>query len=235
MDEQEHPAGQEPSGPQEPSTTSPITTPAAGRPERHRRGAAARKALTSRAAGWVVATALAGAVVALSVVLATGSSPSVVAVRGPFPGMGSVVIGPGGLPPFGSPRQVRVHMGVVQTGPGGVRVVLPAKVAVPFPGGVTVVGPDLSWASGPGPGAGRVMSPFGTVIAGTVGSVSSSSFTVTVGGGQTVIVTGQSSTAYRKAGNPVSASAVTRGARVAVLGSLTGSKMSALVVAVLPV
>ena len=232
MGEQEHPVGQEPSGPQEPSTTSPITTPAAGQPERHRRGAAARKALTSRAAGWVVATALAGAVVALSVVLATGSSPSVVAVRAPFGAMGPVVVGPGG-----PARQIHARMGVIQAVPGGLRVVTPAKVF--GPGGVQVAAPGWSWAIsvppgfGPGPGAGRIMSPFGSVAAGTVGSVSSSSFTLTGPGGQTVTVAEQSSTAYRKAGSPVAASAVTRGARVAVLGSLTGSKMSALVVAVL--
>jgi hypothetical protein len=48
-----------------------------------------------------------------------------------------------------------------------------------------------------------------------------------------VTVDEQSSTVYRKAGNPVSASAVTSGSRVAVLGTQNGSKISAIVVAVL--
>jgi hypothetical protein len=93
----------------------------------------------------------------------------------------------------------------------------------------------------PGPGlpqvaaGARIMSPFGQVVAGTVGSVSGSTFTVTgPPGGQTFTVREQSSTAYRKSGSPAAASAVTKGAHVAVLGSLTGTTMTATVVAVLP-
>ena len=77
MDEQEHPAGAEPTGASAPGATPPVTEPAIARPERRRRGEGARKALTSRGAGWVVAAVLAGAVVALSVVLATASSTTV--------------------------------------------------------------------------------------------------------------------------------------------------------------
>ena len=129
---------------------------------------------------------------------------------------------------------VRV-VGPVHIRPGGVQVGF-------GPGGVQVsVGPG--WASirravpfgiVSGPSAGQFTSPFGRVVVGTVGSVSSSSFTITMGAGQTVTVDEQSSTAYRKAGSPVAASAVTRGARVAVLGSPGGSQLPAIVVAVLP-
>jgi hypothetical protein len=72
VDEQEHPAGAEPTGASAPGATPPVTEPAVTRPERRRRGEGARKALSSRGAGWVVA-----AVLALSVVLATASSTSV--------------------------------------------------------------------------------------------------------------------------------------------------------------
>ena len=74
MDEQEHPAEAEAPGASAAGATPPVTEPAIPRPERRRRGEGARKALTSRGAGWVAAAVLAGAVVALSVVLATAPS-----------------------------------------------------------------------------------------------------------------------------------------------------------------
>jgi hypothetical protein len=204
--------------------------PAAGQSQQRHRGAAMRKALTSRGAGWVVAAVLAGAVVALSVVLAT--SPSAVAVEVPLRAVGPVSIGPGGVPAFyGAPGSIRMHRwNIISIAPGQVQMAGP---------GAQVVAPNgaVSWrvvrpGGPPGPFAGRLPSPFGPVVVGTVGSVSSSSFTVT-GPGQPVTVDEQSSTVYRKAGNPASASAVTSGARVAVLGTQNGSKISAIVVAVL--
>jgi hypothetical protein len=246
MDEQEHSGGQEPAEPQEPQApaepqapggTSPITMPSAGRPQQGHRGAAVRKALTSRGAGWVVAAVLAGAVVALSVVLAT--SPSAVAVQVPFRAVGPAFVGPAGGPFYGPPGIIRLHMGAVRVGSDWVRVIGPGQVQKIGPGGAQVVVPGgaVSWrfirlGAPPGPFAGKLPSPFGPVVFGTVGSVSSSSFTLT-GSGQPVTVDEQSSTVYRKAGNTVSASAVTRGARVAVLGSPNGSAISAIAVAVL--
>jgi hypothetical protein len=244
MDEQENSAGQEPTEPQQPAEspapggTSPITMPAAGRPQQRPRGAAVRRALTSRGAGWVVAAVLAGAVVALSVVLAT--SPSGVAVQVPFRAVGRVSIGPGGVPAFyGAPGIIRLHGGAVRVGSNWVQVIGPAQVQKVGPGGAQVVVPGgaVSWrvvrpGGPPGPFAGRLPSPFGPVVFGTVGTVSSSSFTITRPG-QPVTVDEQSSTVYRKAGNTVSASAVISGARVAVLGTQNGSKISAIVVAVL--
>jgi hypothetical protein len=249
MDEQEHSGGQEPAEPQQsagsqqpaespaPGGTSPITMPAAGLPQQRHRGVAVRKALTSRGAGWVVAAVLAGAVVALSVVLAT--SPSGVAVQVPLRAVGPVSIGPGGIPAFyGPPGSIRLHMGAVRVGSNWVEVIGPGQVQKVGPGGAQVVVPSgLAWrvvrpGGPPGPFAGRLSSPFGPVVFGTVGTVSSSSFTIT-GPGQPVTVDEQSSTVYRKVGNTVSASAVTSGARVAVLGTQNGSKISAIAVAVL--
>jgi hypothetical protein len=244
VDEQEHSAGPEPSQAPASGATSPPTMPAAGQPGRSR-GQAVGKALTSRAAGWVVAAVLLGAVVALSVVQATAPAPSVVAVLGPLHTMGSVMFGPG-EPPGQVQRRI---VGPVPTGPGWMAVTGPGGaswVAVPpgqirmsiRPGGkivseVVPFGIPAGKVLGPGKFTGQFMSPFGQVVAGVVGSVSSSSFTVTVGV-KTVTVAEQSSTVYRKAGNLATASAVTRGARVAVLGSQAGSKITAIVVAVLP-
>jgi hypothetical protein len=244
VDEQEHSAGREPAQAPAPGATSPATVPVAGQPQR-RRAQAVRKGLTSRAAGWVVAAVLLGAVVALSVVLATGTTQSVVAVRGPFGAMGPVFYGPG-VPP-GAVRQrfaVSVPAGpgwAVVAGPAGASwvAVPPGKIRMGVrPGGMIVsqvvpFGLPPRQVLGPGKLIGQFMSPFGQVVGGTVGSVSSSSFTVTVGG-KTVTVAEQPSTVYRKAGSPATASAVTRGARVAVLGSQSGSKITAIVVAVLP-
>src|SRR5215471_5727449 len=103
MDEQEHSATPEsperpeppkrpeaPTSPQ-PAVTSPATAPTAGTPPPRRRGETVKKALTSRGAGWVVATAMTGAVVALAVVLAT--APPSIAVQ-PVGAARSFVVGP---------------------------------------------------------------------------------------------------------------------------------------------
>jgi hypothetical protein len=166
----------------------------------------------------VVAAALVGALVPVSVGWAT--SPSAVTVNRPFAG----------------PGQVRVLPGMMQVAPAGAlgrfrpgRV--HARMAPPFaqvvPGGARI-------AKLPPLASGRsVTTPFGSVVAGTVSSVSGSGFTLKTAAGRTLTVTEQSSTSYRTAGQPASASAVTRGARVLVLGTQSGSKLSASAVAVL--
>jgi hypothetical protein len=164
-------------------------------------------------AGWVVAAALAGAIVAVSV---TGlTTPSVtgfvtpsgaqITVRGPLGATRQIVAGP---------RRAQVK--VIAPAPGGPVLVMPGQVV---PGG---------------PLTGVFVAPFGQVVAGTVSSVSSSGFTITARSGQKLAVVEQGTTTYRKAGRPASASAVSRGVNVAVLGSLNGSKMTASVVAVYP-
>jgi len=171
--------------------------------------------LASRAAGWVAAAALAGAIVAVSV---TGlTTPSVTELITPSAARIAV------RAPLGAAGQVRVG-----PGEGRIRVIGPWGPALVVPGQWNVrVVPS-------GPFGGVFAAPFGRVVAGTVSSVSSSGFTITTGPGQKVTVVEQSSTTYRKAGSPASASAVTRGVIVAVLGSLSGSKFTATAVAVLP-
>jgi hypothetical protein len=168
VDEQEHPAGPEPSGPSPSSVTSPITEPATAQPERHRRGRAVRKALSSRGAGWVVAAVLAGAVVTLSVILAAASTTAVLqpvgAVRsfrvvpagarpaivslppnGPLPGGAWVQVPPNGPLPGGAWVQVPPNgllpAGMRAQGPAGRWVQVPARVWVQVPAGLLVPAP----------------------------------------------------------------------------------------------
>src|SRR6516162_2872918 len=81
VDEQEHPASETPAPGEAPADgeITPVSGPAAGSPGRDRRADAVREAITSRGAGWAVAAAMAGAVVGLSVSMATSTGPTVVA------------------------------------------------------------------------------------------------------------------------------------------------------------
>ena len=153
----------------------------------------------------MAAAALAGALVAVSV---TGlTTPSVTGLVAPS---AARIVTPGVL------RQTRV----VPAG-GQLRVISPQRAVIVVPGRIGRFGRVLA-------------GPFGQVAAGTVSSVSASGFTLTTGAGQHITVTEKPSTSYRKAGSPATASAVTRGAAVAVLGSLNGLNMTATVVAVQP-
>jgi hypothetical protein len=77
-----------------------------------------------------------------------------------------------------------------------------------------------------GPAAGGVV--------GTVGSVSTSSFTVSTSAGQKVTVKTTSSTTHRKGTKSTSASAITRGQPVLVLGTTSGTTITATQVVVQP-
>jgi hypothetical protein len=77
-----------------------------------------------------------------------------------------------------------------------------------------------------GPAAGGVV--------GTVSGVSASSFTVSTSAGQKVTVKRSSSTTYRTGASPLSASAVTHGKAVLVLGTTNGTTITATQVVVQP-
>jgi hypothetical protein len=77
-----------------------------------------------------------------------------------------------------------------------------------------------------GPAAGGVL--------GTVSSVSTSGFTVSTSAGQNVTVTKASSTTYRKGTSSTSASAITKGQPVLVLGTANGTTITAQQVLVQP-
>ena len=70
---------------------------------------------------------------------------------------------------------------------------------------------------------------------GTVGTVSTSSFTMTTWAGQKVSVDEASSTTYQKGASPTSASAITTGEDVLVLGTTSGTTITATQVIVQPI
>jgi len=89
------------------------------------------------------------------------------------------------------------------------------------------------------PGSPGNRSPFGgnfatLAVVGTVTGVGSGSFTVMAVSGQTVTVDEQSSTTYDQGATSASATAVVQGARVLVLGSGSGTTVTATRVIVLP-
>jgi hypothetical protein len=161
VDEHEHAGGAEPVPPPADGATAPLPAPD-GAGQRPGRGGTARRALTSRAAGWVVAAVLAGVIIGLLVSFARSSPTVTVTQAGPArfaigraglpPGATmfgpagmprQIIIGPAGVPrqiisgPAGVPRQVIVcppglHARAVIVGPAG------------QPGRVIVIGPPGS-------------------------------------------------------------------------------------------
>jgi hypothetical protein len=185
VDEQEQAGGAGPVPPAADGATAPLPEPAAPG-ERPGRGTAARRALTGRAAGWVVAAVLAGVIIGLLVGFARSSPAVSVAQAGParftigpaglpgaVAGQGQVIIGPNGLQrqviigPNGVQRQVIIGPNGVQRqviiGPNGA-----SRQIVIGPNGASrqiVIGP-----AGLPPGAviGPAGLPPGAVIVGPV-------------------------------------------------------------------
>ena len=141
VDEQEHATS-----PETPAAgdMAPVTGPAPG-PGRDRRGDGVRDVLTSRGAGWAVAAAMAGAVVGLSVAMATSSSPTVVVqpdgaaglrgtpagpARAALPGGALQAVAPGGRVPAQVPVRLRIQT------PARLRIQVPAAGPLQAPGAV---------------------------------------------------------------------------------------------------
>jgi hypothetical protein len=92
-------------------------------------------------------------------------------------------------------------------------------------------------AGGPGSGGGASNARSGPAAggsSGTVASVSTSSFTLTTSAGQKVTVKEAFSTAYQNGTSPASASAITAGEPVLVLGTTSGTTITATQVTVQP-
>ena len=89
---------------------------------------------------------------------------------------------------------------------------------------------------GPGPGGGSNArsGPAAGGASGTVASVSATGFTMTTSAGQKVTVDQASATTYRKGTTPVSASAITTGEPVLVLGTTSSTTITATQVTVQP-
>ena len=97
--------------------------------------------------------------------------------------------------------------------------------------------PAAGFAGGLGSGSGGSNARSGPAsggASGTVGSVSTSGFTITTSAGQLVTVDQSSSTKYQEGSSPTSASAVTPGEPVLVLGTTSGTTITATQVIVQP-
>lgn len=133
-DENEEPVGDPGSEPQDPGATAPITLPAAAAPGRRLNNF--RNGLTSRAAGWVVAAVLAGAVIALSVTGTWAASPVGVRIAAAGPIQFAPVAGVG-LPDVVLPGVVLP--GVGPPGPLGTRLCAPIVINRTGPAGPQVI------------------------------------------------------------------------------------------------
>jgi hypothetical protein len=109
-------------------------------------------------------------------------------------------------------------------------------------GGSSSTAASTSSASGPGPGPGggpgggsnARSGPAAGGASGTVSSLSTSGFTMTTSAGQKVTVDEASATTYQKGTTPVSASAITTGEPVLVLGTTSSTTITATQVTVQP-
>ena len=91
-----------------------------------------------------------------------------------------------------------------------------------------------STANPPKLGSNARSGPASGGAAGTVASVSTSSFTMSTSAGQKVTVNKASSTTYRRGTNSISASAIRKGQSVVVLGTTSGTTITATQVIVQP-
>ena len=102
-------------------------------------------------------------------------------------------------------------------------------------GGSSAASSSPAGGSGSGGGGANARSgPAAGGAAGTVGSVSTSGFTLTTLAGQKVTVNEASATSYQKQASPASASAVTKGEPVLVLGTTSNTTITATQVIVQP-
>ena len=95
------------------------------------------------------------------------------------------------------------------------------------------IGPATGLGSG-GAGSNARSGPAAGGAVGTVASVSTSGFTISTSAGQKVTVNEVSSTTYQKGTSPASASAVAAGEPVLVLGTTSGTTITAMQVTVQP-
>jgi hypothetical protein len=98
----------------------------------------------------------------------------------------------------------------------------------------TTAAASTSTTAAGGAGSNARSGPAAGGTSGTVASVSTSSFTVTTSAGQKVTVNEASTTTYQNGTNSTSASAVTTGEGVLVLGTTSGTTITATQVAVQP-
>jgi len=122
-------------------------------------------------------------------------------------------------------RTIAVGGAVVAVG-GGAYGIVSATASSGSAAASTANPPKLGSNARSGPASGGA--------AGTVASVSTSSFTMSTSAGQKVTVNKASSTRYRRGTNSISASAIRKGQSVVVLGTTSGTTITATQVIVQP-
>jgi hypothetical protein len=138
VDEQEHSASPETPDAEE---TAPVTGTAMV-PGRDRRGEGVRDVIISRGAGWAVAAAMAGAVVGLSVAMATSSSPTVVVQPDRAAGLRGTPAGTvRAVAPVGALRAVGPAVRVQAQALARLRIQAPARVRLQVPAGAPLQTP----------------------------------------------------------------------------------------------
>jgi hypothetical protein len=109
-----------------------------------------------------------------------------------------------------------------------------ATAGQPVPGSGVPGGPGFGGPGFGGAAPNARSAPAAGGAVGTVGSVSTSGFTLSTSAGQSVIVDEASSTSYENGTRSTSASAVTSGETVLVLGTTSGTTITATLVIVQP-
>jgi hypothetical protein len=133
-------------------------------------------------------------------------------------------------------RSIVVGVAAIAVG-GGSYGIVSATSSSPAAASSSLSATSSSPAGGPASGGGGSNARSGPAAggsAGTVGSLSTSGFTITTSAGQKVTVKETSSTTYEKGSSPASASAITTGEPVLVLGTTSNTTITATQVTVEP-
>ncbi len=133
-------------------------------------------------------------------------------------------------------RSVMVGVAAIAVAGGSYGIVSATSSSSPAAASSSSSTPSSGFAHAPGSGggSGARSGPAAGGAAGTVDSLSASGFTMTTSAGQKVTIKEASSTTYQKQTGPASASAITKGEPVLVLGTTTNTTITAIQMTVEP-
>lgn len=133
-------------------------------------------------------------------------------------------------------RSIIVGVAAIAVAGGSYGIVSAASSSSPAAASSSSSTPSSGFAHAPGSGggSGARSGPAAGGAAGTVARLSASGFSMTTSAGQKVTIKEASSTTYQKQTGPASASAITKGAPVLVLGTTTNTAITATQITVEP-
>jgi hypothetical protein len=140
------------------------------------------------------------------------------------------------MPSHNLTRSIIVGVAAIAVAGGSYGIVSATSSSSPAAASSSSSTPSSRFAHAPGSGggSGARSGPAAGGAAGTVASLSASGFTMTTSAGQKVTIKEASSTTYQKQTSPASASAITKGEPVLVLGTTTNTTITATQVTVEP-